>query len=465
MKKETTAQTPKLTDKVTPVEIAAFSCAGGGNGIGQYLYQNFGSYFYTNVVGLNPLVAGTMMSVCKIVDFFTDLSMGILVDHGKSKSGEKARPWLLRGILPYSLGIILMLSAPFNGGTASLVWAALTFVLATSICFTMNVIPFQSLMPMTTSDRYDRTKMEIGYALVTMVIMMACGMVINPLVKAMGGGKRGWFLTGIILAAVAFALHLFGYLGTKERIHVEKPKTEKRTMSVATELKYLATNKYYVLIVLATAFSGLNTMNASMIYYAEYVANNLNVLSFMVVLNMAPMLLMLFVTPVVVKKFNKRAVWVTGMAISSLSYIIMWAFKDVPVLLYIGLAMSSLGVGGITGTTMAFVSEAIDYGELKHGVRTVGIAFSLNQSLQKLFTALQSLLLGAMLNWGHFDSAKAVQPDEAVTAITVCFIVIPLITTLISLVCGILMDVEKKYPDMAEQLEAARAERMTKAEG
>lgn len=121
MKQETNTKKLNLTDKVTPVEIAAYSCSGGGNGIGQYLYQNFGSYFYTNVVGLNPLVAGTMMTVCKIVDFFTDFTMGILVDHGKSKSGEKARPWLLRGILPYSLGIIMMLSAPFSGGTASLI--------------------------------------------------------------------------------------------------------------------------------------------------------------------------------------------------------------------------------------------------------------------------------------------------------------------------------------------------------
>lgn len=278
----------KLTDKVTAVDIAAYASMGGGNAVGTYMYNNFGTYFYTNIAGIDPLVTGTFMTVCKIVDFFTDLAMGVLVDRGKNKSGEKARPWMLRGMIPYSIGLVLMFSAPFTGKTASLIWAIITFIIATAICFTMNIVPLQSMLPMLSNERQDRTKFEVAYALFSMVVMIVAGVSVEPLSTKLGGGRTGWLYTAIIMAVVAFVFHLLGYLGTKERVHIEKAPKEKGGLSTIQELKYLLKNKYYLLMVAGTFLSGLNTMNASMIYYAQYVVQDMSVLAYMMVLNMAP---------------------------------------------------------------------------------------------------------------------------------------------------------------------------------
>lgn len=166
---------------------------------------------------------------------------------------------------------------------------------------------------------------------------------------------------------------------------------------------------------------------------------------------------MLFIVPVISKRFSKRLIWIIGMAVALVSLIIMYVFRDNRVAFFIGLALSSFGVGSGTGTTMSLISDAIDYGELKTGVRTVGIAFSLNLSLQKVSQSLQSLLLGALLTWGAYDASLAVQSDNAITAIIIAFAGLPIILTIGSLICAIFMNVEKKYPNMSEELEARRA--------
>lgn len=446
----------KISEKVSAAEIAAYSCVGAGNGLGQCMYNSFGTYFYTNVAGIDPLVAGTFMTLCKIVDFITDLFMGVLVDKGKSKSGDKARPWLLRGMLPFSIGMILMFSAPFSGKQATLVWAIFSFVLSTAVCYTMNMIPTQSMLPMITNDRYQRSKLEVCYTIVSMGIMTVTGMVVMPLVNSAGGGKRGWLLAAAVVALASLVLHAVGYAGTKERVHVEKPQKERGGISTATELKYLFKNKYWLLMLPVTIARGLNTINVSMVYYAQYVVQDVSVLAYLMALNMAPMIVMLVIAPFLIKRFGKRPVWVCGTILCTLSLLIMWFFRSSPAVLYIGFALNSFGNGGINSTFMSFIGDAVDYGEYKHGIRTVGLAYSVNFSLEKAATAVQALIFGALLNWGHYDAALATQPESAILAIIIAFIGLPLLLSIITLVCALLMNVEKKFPNMTEELQKRR---------
>lgn len=454
----------KLSEKVTATEIAAYSCVGAGNGLGQCLYNNFGTYFYTNIAGIDPLVTGVFMTICKIIDFITDLFMGVLVDKGKSKTGEKARPWLLRGMLPFSIGMILMFSAPFSQPNATLIWAIVTFILSTAVCYTMNMIPTQSMLPMITNDRYERSKLEVCYTVLSMAVMIGAGMVVMPMVDSMGGGKCGWLLTAAIVALVSLGLHAFGYLGTKERVHVQKTQKESG-ISVGTELKYLFKNKYWVLMLPVTIARGLSTINVSMVYYAQYVTQDLSVLPYLMLLNMGPMVVMLLIAPFIIKRFGKRTIWVGGTILCTLSLLIMWLFQSNPTALFIGFALNSFGTGGINSTFMSFIGDAVDYGEYKNGVRTVGMAYSVNFSLEKAATAVQSLIFGALLTWGGYSASLAVQPEKAVTAITIAFIGLPLILSLVTLTCALLMNVEKKYPNMAKDLEVLRAKRAAQENG
>ena len=54
------------------------------------------TYFYTDKVGMAAGAIATMFIICKIIDAFTDLIMGNIIDHTKPGK-EKYRPWLLKG--------------------------------------------------------------------------------------------------------------------------------------------------------------------------------------------------------------------------------------------------------------------------------------------------------------------------------------------------------------------------------
>ena len=55
------------------------------------------TYFYTDKVGMAAGAIATMLIVCKILDAFTDLIMGRIVDNTKPGK-ERYRPWLIRAV-------------------------------------------------------------------------------------------------------------------------------------------------------------------------------------------------------------------------------------------------------------------------------------------------------------------------------------------------------------------------------
>ena len=57
--------------------------------------------FYTDVFGLEGAIAGTVLLIARIVDAFTDVTMGRICDRSRTTAHGKFKPWLLR-IMEYA---------------------------------------------------------------------------------------------------------------------------------------------------------------------------------------------------------------------------------------------------------------------------------------------------------------------------------------------------------------------------
>lgn len=55
--------------------------------------SSFAMIYMTNTIGLNAGIIGTLIMVSKLLDGFTDVIFGSILDRTKSKMG-KARPWM-----------------------------------------------------------------------------------------------------------------------------------------------------------------------------------------------------------------------------------------------------------------------------------------------------------------------------------------------------------------------------------
>ena len=122
------------------------------SGVGLYLL-----YFYTDVVGISPELAGLIYAIGMIWDALTDPYMGFIAERTRSRWGVY-RPYLLFGNVPLALSFILLLWVPPFEGT--LLFVFLLFVnLLHRTCFTIVSVPFSSLTPRITEDSEQRTNL------------------------------------------------------------------------------------------------------------------------------------------------------------------------------------------------------------------------------------------------------------------------------------------------------------------
>ncbi len=94
------------------------------------VFQMMSSYllfFYTDVLGIAAAVGGTIMMVTRVIDGFTDIGMGLLVDRTNTRWG-KSRPWFLFGAVPFGLIGIAAFTVPNFGPQGKIIWAFVTYV-------------------------------------------------------------------------------------------------------------------------------------------------------------------------------------------------------------------------------------------------------------------------------------------------------------------------------------------------
>ena len=73
------------------VERVAFGLGNFANAFLFIIIMAFLTFYYTDVIGLNAGVIGTIMLVSRVFDGVTDLIMGYIIDHSKSTKFGKAR--------------------------------------------------------------------------------------------------------------------------------------------------------------------------------------------------------------------------------------------------------------------------------------------------------------------------------------------------------------------------------------
>jgi GPH family glycoside/pentoside/hexuronide:cation symporter len=68
-------------------------------------------FFLTNVVGVDPALAGTMLLFPKLLDVILDPIMGAISDVTRSRFGRR-RVYLLYGAVPFGLSFLAIFIAP-----------------------------------------------------------------------------------------------------------------------------------------------------------------------------------------------------------------------------------------------------------------------------------------------------------------------------------------------------------------
>ena len=122
----------------------------------------FLTVFYTDVLGIDAGLVGTMFLISRIVDAFTDTAMGRIADKTKATKAGKFKPWLLRACGPVALASFLMYQTFLVDAsmTVKVIYMFVTYLFWGSICYTAINIPYGSMASVMSSEADDRASLS-----------------------------------------------------------------------------------------------------------------------------------------------------------------------------------------------------------------------------------------------------------------------------------------------------------------
>lgn len=290
-------------------------------------------------------------------------------------------------------------------------------------------------------------------------------MTINTVVLKMtgffGGGdaytQKGWTVTFIILMIVFAVLNMFMFFTCKERVVENGEGSKNQNVSFIKGLAGLLKNKYWILMVISVfaMYFMMSTFFGSAVYFTMYNMGDDGYYAMVSNLLSIFQIITLFITPFIMKKVSKRYLFLTGMAIAGIGFLISGLSTD-----YTMICASSVikGIGfGCGGATMfGCLQDAITYGEWYNGYGTAGMGNAASSFCMKVGSGIGTAALGWILAAGGFDADLTVQSESALTAINISFAWIPVITSVICIICMLLFNLDKYYGQVVADLEAGK---------
>lgn len=440
-------------EKISFFERVSYGCGDLGCNIIYSAMSAFLLFYYTNYADVSAAAVGSIMLISRILDGFSDLTMGIIVDRTKSKYG-KARPWILRMATPFAISAILLFSVPSSlGVTSKLIYIFITYNLVSTVIYTAINVPYATLNSLITQDQYER-----GVLSIFRMILATCGtLIINgltlPLVEHFGNNLSAWTKTFFIFGIASIIVFFITFTGTKERVKAVK-QNKNEVIPFKIGIKSLFRNKYWIQITLCLVciFIVFAINGGSSVYYAKFILGDEKLFApINMVSNVSQIIAMFMVAPFI-KKFGKRNVLIVG-SIILISSNVMFIIAGQN---YIGVisasAIKGIGSAGIAATMFAIVSDTIEYGEWKTGYRTEGLINSASSFGFKVGNGLGSAILGGVLSIGGYVGTSATQSNSAIVSIKACFIYLPIFITILQIIIMFFYKLDKEYSTILNEL-------------
>ncbi len=434
-----------------------------GDGLGQLPLNIMTSlvgqvtYFYTEKVGLAAGMVATMLLVAKILDAFSDLLMGKIMDEGHSPKG-KCRPWFLRMAIPALVSIILLFTVPKNAGSGlQTAYVLLTNILITAVVYTAVAIPYGALMTLRTKSSEERGKMGVFRAAFGYIAGMVIAILLIPITNALGGTQAAWIKVAVVFGLISALSLLILYKVSKETAGGEATEQkEEEKVPFMEGLGILFHNKYWVIMLFLQLFMnisyGLSASGGT--YYCKYILGNDNMVALLGAVGLIPTFLGFALTGPMAGKLGMTKTCMVSCILGAVACVIrvftpyslmscivcgaVCTFANIPLMCLFG----------------AMVNNCVEYNEWKFNKRIVGMTNSANSFGCKIGSGIGGSLIGWLLALGGYSAALEVQPGSVNIAIFAFSIYIPLALFVIMFVLLLKNDLEKKYPQIIADLQA-----------
>lgn len=388
-------------------------------------------YFYTDVVGIPIIAAGMILLLARIIDGVDAPIWGIIIDKTHSRYG-KCRPWFLWLAIPFAVFSVLTFYAPNLSPTMKVIYAGGTYFLA-NIVFTGFNTPITAILPSLTPQPKERLVLnsfrmvggQVGFFLMNATAL--------PLVAFLGKGddKQGFFFASMIFGIVFVLMTLYAFKNLREKHSVK----QEEKIPLKNSFLAIKGNWPWVIMTVSNLFFWIAMMGrtSTAIYYFTYNMGQKDMVAFVNSIASLQIIAMVAI-PFICKVTSKKNTWIMGLLVAFLGQMMMLFSGSDLISVIIGWILSNMGSGIACAMPFAMLGSAVDFGEWKTGIRSVGFLTAIGSTFCiKAGSGIGAALPAWIMNFYGYIPNR-VQTISGLTGIKFAFIWFPAFVFLLAII-------------------------------
>jgi GPH family glycoside/pentoside/hexuronide:cation symporter len=428
-------------------------------------------------LGMNPILAGLLGALPRLMDALTDPIMGFISDNTRSKWGRR-KPYILLGSVITGISFMVMWQLnPENSQTYNFFYfLGVSFFFY--IGYTIFATPLIGLGYEMTPDYNERTRlMAVSQFMAQAAWMVAPWFwVIIYNESIYDSAPEGARNLSIWVGSICMILGVLPAFFNKEMIvpdhdkmkHLSMKNMAANTKEFIRGIKLTLQNKPFLKLCGATffIFNGFQTVSQFAFFIIVYYLFNGDTnaagtwpawFGFASAIGTA-----FLVIPIVTKlsvKFGKKNAFIIATLISIIGYALKWwGFNPAnPWLMFLPIPFLSFGIGGLFTLMMSMTADVCDLDELNNNERREGMFGAVYWWMVKLGIAVAMLTSGVVLHYIGFDESVQQQTAESLINLRIADITIPIVAAFIAIVLVWKYDItESKAHEIREALIAQR---------
>ncbi len=408
-------------------------------------------YFYTDVLGISAVAAGSVFAVARFIDAVTDPIMGAIAERTRSRWG-RMRPYILFGAVPLGVISVLTFTVPDFDTVGKIVWAYVTYILF-GLIYTAVTIPYATLTASLTDSYADRTRLStyrIGCAFAG-GFLVSVGTI--PFVSLFDDAATGFQVLMVVFAVIATLLLWITHAATDEVI--QPPKAD---LPLRESLRAITANPplWIVIGIFSCGMLSFTVRQATTAYFFIYNVGDPGLIAWFFGITLGCMLVGIWAVPHLAGRFGKAGATRLGayLTIAACIGFYLTPYDQVAVIFVWG-CLVALGGTPVAVLGWAMIPDTVEYAQLRHGVRADGAIFSTASFFQKLAKTIGGAGVAFVLGLAGYV-ANQPQTETALAAIHAVLTLVPIAIMVVLIVLTKLYPLDsERHAEIVAQLSDA----------
>ena len=429
------------------------------------LSNTYAQFFLTDIAFFPTTIVASILFFGRILDAFSVPVTGGIIDRSNLKWG-KFRPWLVAGsVLTLVFNVLVFIN--WNGATGPVIAKAVTACLVYAlVCASTNLVytAFTSLNSSLTTDPRERVNLSSLRNMGGSIGKILAGYLLLPMVYFLGNSDQqtaqGFFLTAVVTSVILVVgyVNLAFAVGKRDAMAPAASGPKPKPISGKDSLRLILTNRPLLCLFGADVVRLLAYLVTLSIfpYFFTYVAKDMNAAPMLFGTTSIAMFVGALLIPFLTRIFSKRSVYIVGLVMLGLSFVVAAMFKDTTMIMVGSLVVGFVGYSFGATVTTAMYTDVVDYGEVKYGVNARAIYFSMYQLSIKVAAICSTGIAGFGMALIGYDS-KVEPTAKVIEGINFICLALPIGLAVLAIVLMLFYNLgDKKMEEVRSTLSAKR---------